>query len=891
MAWYRRIWNMMRGERLSGDVARELSFHLAELADELESRGMSREAAEREAERRFGNPVLQKERTRDVDVVVWLESLGRDVRLAARGLLRSPGFAAVAVLSLALGIGANTAIFSLTNALLLKSLPVQHPERIVKLTMGEDDDYFTNPQWEEIRDRQTVFSGVLAHGTRHLNLNAGGLARRAQTSVVSGSFFGTLGVQPAAGRLFQPSDDVRGCGGSAVVSAGFAEREYGSVAAAVGKVLSPEGHPFPIIGVTDPAFAGIEVGSSTDLYLPLCTLAITENDPAALDARSRWYLQVLGRLKPGVSAGQAGAAMRAASPAVFEATVPTDWPADDQASYRARTLDVQSAATGLSPLRESYGRALLVLMAIVGVVLLIACANIANLLLARAAARQQDSAIRRAIGAGRGRLVRQLLTESLMLSLVGAAAGVLFAVWASRLLVRFLASGERDVWLNLSLDGRVLGFTIAVAVLTGVLFGIVPALRSSRADPQDTLRGGGRGFVGGRPHRMGRALVVAQVALSMALIAAAGLLLGTFRTLSTLDPGFDREGVLIVDADFAGADMTPERREAARAEVLRRLRGAPGVASASVAKLTPVSGTSWNEEVDAPGFEAQDRMDALAFMNQVAPGYFATMGTALLQGRDFASGDGAGSARVAIVNEAFARKFFGSAPALGRTFRTGRGERASEPITVVGVVQSAKYRSLTEDAPPTAYIPFGQGESWGTAYSFVVRGTGRPSALAAGATGAVTGVDPSASVDLTTMGDRLSASLVRSRLLASLSGFFGLLALLLSVIGLYGTMSYSVTRRRGEIGVRMAMGAAARQVVRMVFGEASRLVAAGIVLGLAIALATTRFLGTFLYGLDATDPTVMALAALTLAAVAAGAAMLPALRAARLPPMAALRQE
>ncbi len=891
MAWHDRLWNAARPERLSRELDREMDFHLSERVDELIAGGMAPEKARREAARRFGNRTSLKERTRDVDVLVWLESLVADVRYAVRGLIRSPGFAAVAIVSLALGIGANTAIFSLTNALLLKALPVRAPAELLQVTIGEDGPSFTNPQWEEIRGRQRVFSSVFAYTDRRFNLSTGGEARRVPGALVSGAFFATLGITPAAGRLLQPSDDVRGCPAVAVVSDGFARRSYGGEAEAVGRAVSLEGHPFQIAGVSSAGFFGVKVGTSVDIYAPLCALEILSG-PGILDERGRWFLEIVGRLKPGVSPAQAGAAVQAMAAGVFEATLPSAWSEEHQREYLANQLSVKEAGTGLSELRGRYGRALVTLLIVVGVVLLIACANIANLLLARAATREHESAIRRAIGASRGRIVRQLMTESLLLAVTGAAAGVLFSRWASRLLVSFLSTGRRQVWLDLSIDGRVLAFTAGVAVATGVLFGLVPAWRSGRVSPQATMRGGGRGILGRKGRRRaGRALVVGQVALSLALVAGAGLLVGTFRTLSTLDPGFSREGVLVVQADLRSAGLGGERADVTRDELLRRLRALSGVASVSASFNTPVSNSMWNQRIEAAGYTPRSERDDYAYFNQVTDGYFATMGTPLLAGRDIAPLDGRGSARVAVVTEAMARRFFGSTDPVGRTFRTGGAEHWSDPIEVVGVVGDAKYNSLTEEPPPTAFIPFGQVEDGPPDLALEVRGFGTPAALVPGVKAAVAEVSPAITLDITTLADQLSSSLARPRLLATLSGFFGGLALLLAVIGLYGTMAYGVTRRRGEIGIRMALGAVRHRVVRMVVGEAGRLVLAGIALGVALSLAGTRVLASFLYGVEADDPLTLAGAAALLLAVALGAALLPAWRASRVQPMETLRDD
>ncbi len=890
MAWYHRVWNVVRPERHSQELDREIEFHLAERTDELIAQGMAPEEAAREAARRFGNPMLQKDRTRDVDVFVWLESLVADVRYALRGLRRSPVFTLVAVLSLALGIGANTAIFSLTNALLLRTLPVREPDALMQITFGDGGETFTNPLWEEIRDRQTVFSGAFAYGQRAFNLTTGGLVRRAAGAMVSGGFFPTLGVVPEAGRLLDSSDDVAGCPAVAVVSDSFARREYGG-AGAVGRTLSLDGQSFPVVGVIEPSFTGVSVGARMDVYVPLCTVPLLEGKPEILQERSTWYLSLLGRLKDGVTPDQAKAQLGAVAPAVLRATLPERWSKDSQARYLERTLDARPAATGLSDVRSRYGRALAILMGVVALVLLIACANIANLLLARAASRREESAIRQALGAGRARLVRQLLTETVVLSLLGAVLGALFAGWASRLLVSFLSTGERPIWLDLSPDGRVLAFTLAVAVVTGILFGLAPAWLAAGADPGTTTRSASRGRIrGGTRHRAGKLLVLGQVALSLVLVTAAGLLVGSFRTLSTLDPGFRRDGVLLVNADFTNTGFDDAQRTVARGAMLDALRALPEVESASVSMITPVSGIMWNEDVVTDGFTPKDRDEPLAYFNTVSDDYFETLGTPLLTGRDLTTTDDDAAPRVAVVNQAFADRFFGGASPLGKTFATRSGDTTNDPVTVVGVVGNAKYTSLTEDPPPTVYLPFGQGDVFGTRRTYALRTSAPPAALLGAIKDAAARINAGITLEVKPLSDQLSSSLTRARLLATLSGFFGGLALLLAVIGLYGTLSYAVTSRRGEIGVRMALGATAREVIRMVFSEAGLLILGGLALGAVLALATTRLLATFLYGVEATDPLTLAVAAAVLAATALGAALLPATRAAAVEPIDVLRE-
>jgi putative ABC transport system permease protein len=532
-----------------------------------------------------------------------LDAIMQDVRYAIRGLRSSPGFAAVAILSLALGIGANTAIFSLIDSLLLKALPVSHPEQLLQVTMGEDA-YFTNLIWEQLRDRQDVFSGIFAYGMAggRFNLAAGGEARYAHGNVVSGQFFDTLGLKAMIGRTFTMADDRRGCRGTAVLSYGFWRREYGGHADVVGKTISLDNHPFEILGVIGPGFTGVDVGSDRDLYVPVCAEKIIRGETWELGP-----FRVIGRPKPGISAGQAEARLKTLAPQIFEGTVPAKLKPEARESYRKRTFDTQMAANGLSFIRKEYRQALIVLMAIVGMVLLIACANVANLLLARSAARQREIAIRMALGSGRGRLMRQLLTESLVLSLTGAALGILFAQWGARLLVGLLSTGWNKVFLNLSIDSHVLAFTAGVAILTGLLFGLAPAWRATRVDPQSAMKANARGVIEGAKFGLGRALVVVQVALSLVLVVGAGLMLATFFRLETLDPGFEREHVLLVDVDLRNGHYPPARRSAVFGEMLGHLRALPGVRSASASAATPIDNSIEVHDLQVEGYTSKGK--------------------------------------------------------------------------------------------------------------------------------------------------------------------------------------------------------------------------------------------------------------------------------------------
>ncbi|HWA59364.1 MAG TPA: ADOP family duplicated permease, partial [Gemmatimonadales bacterium] len=667
MGLLNRVWNALRPSRLSSDLDRELAFHLQETTDRLVESGMSPEAAAREAARRFGHRPTVKDRTRDMDIAVWLESLLADIRYAFRSLRGTPGFTLVAVLSLGLGIGANTAIFSLVDTVLLKSLPVAEPEQLVKLAMGDpQNDVFTNPLWEAIRDQDRTFNGAFAFGTDRFNLATSGPARMVNSTLVSGGYFSTLAIQPALGRLLQPADDRRGCAGLAVVSYGFWQREFAGARDILGRQLALNRHPFTIIGVAPRSFSGVEVGHAPQVYVPLCAEPLLNTQHSMLDERSAWWLQIMGRLPEGVSLAQAGQQLAAAAPGIYAATLPANWGEENKKDYLGRTLSVTAAPTGVSDVRMQYRTALMVLMALVGVVLLIACANVANLLLARAASRRREIAMRLAIGASRGRVIRGALTESVLLACLGAGVGLVFARWSSRLLAGLIGNGRVPVSLDLPLDLRLFGFSLGLAVLTGLLFGVGPAWRSIRVDVHAVLKsGGGAVTPAGHSLSAGKALVVGQVALSLVLVAVAGLLLGTFRTLATSDPGFRRDGVVLAQVDWATAGLEGPARQVATRDLLDRLRAAPGIDAAGASVITPVSGRGWNSFVLITGYEPSSRFDNLVWFNGVTDGYFSTLGTPLLAGRDVAPTDLANTPRVAVVNRAFAKKFFGERNPVG----------------------------------------------------------------------------------------------------------------------------------------------------------------------------------------------------------------------------------
>ncbi|HEY0152644.1 MAG TPA: ABC transporter permease [Longimicrobium sp.] len=889
MGWFKRFANLGRRDGVTHEIDRELDFHLAELADELMAGGMSEEEARREARRRFGNPAVQRERTRDVDVMVWLESMGADLRYAFRSLRASPGFALAAVLSLALGIGANTAIFSLVDAVLLRSLPVSRPEELVQVTMAGGQDHFTNPLWEELRGRQNAFSSVMAFSSDRFEMSRGGESRRVEGAWVSGAYFSTLGVAPAAGRLLAPADDRPGCPAVAVLGHDFWRSAFGGDRGVVGRTISLEGQPVEVVGVAAKGFTGVEVGRADKVFVPIC--ALDAMDPAGdggLSERSRWFLRIIGRRADGLGDAALATRLAAIAPATFAATLPGDWDENGKREYLRNRLEVLPAAHGNSALRERYRTALLALMGVVALVLIVACANVANLLLVRATARRREIAVRVAIGAGRSRVIRQLLTESLVLATFGAALGVLFAVWSSRFLVRLLSTPANPVWLDLSPNARVLGFAAVVTALTTLLFGLAPAWQAARGDPHALLRGQGRGTDSALGAGAGRALVVGQIALSMVLVVSAGLLVSSFSRLQRLDPGFDRQGVLTVSVDASARQLPPAAQRALQGQILDGLRALPGVRGAGASALTPIGDGMWNTMVTVAGFQPARREDGIVWMNAVSEDYFAALGTRLLAGRDFTPADREGSAPVAVINESLAKRFFGGTSAVGRQLKYD-GPGGGLDVQVVGVVEDAVYRSLREGGEATLYVAIRQQPD--VPLTFVVRADGAPAALVRPVGALLADAAPGAVFRFRTLSDQVAASLLRERLLATLAGFFGGLALLLAVLGLYGTVAYSVARRSSEIGIRMALGAPGRRVVRMVLGDVVRMVAPGVVLGIALSLAMSRFVSSFLYGLEATDPAVMGVAALVLALAALVAGAVPASRAARVDPMVAVRAE
>ena len=817
-----------------------------------------------------------------------------DLRDAWRSLRATPVVSVLAVLSLALGIGANTAVFSILDSLLLRSLPVRDPQRLVLLTIGDEGNWsWTNPQWEQIRERRDLFNGAFAYSTTRFNLASGGETQPVDGIQASGAFFDVLGVNPVLGRLLRVSDDKRGggdAGAVAVLSYGFWQRRYGGAPSVLGQTLTLDGVPFTVVGVTPASFSGLEVGTAFDVVVPLGTEPLLRGAESELDRRSSWWLSLMARLKPGQTLEDANRAFRATQPAVRAATMPTDWPANELDSYLKERFRVAFGATGDSSLRERYQKPLAALMVIVGLVLLIACANIANLLLARATARRHEVSVRLALGAPRWRIARQYLVESLLLAAMGTLFGTLLARWGAALLVRAISTQRMHVSLDLSTDWRVLAFTIAATVTTALLFGTVPALRSMRVQAGEALKEEGRGVAGERRFAPSGVMLVAQVALSLVLIVAAGLFVRTFTSLASRSLGFDRERMVVARLD--GERCAPDAKDLQ--PLFEQVRAAvstlPGVTLAATSVVTPVGNSTWMWAVQVNDETPTGEQLKSVYVNFVSPKWFATYQTPILSGRDFDDRDRAGAPEVVMVNQAFVRRFIGNRQPLGMRISQTRAQNPPPPAEIVGVVADAVYRNLRDAVPPTIYFPLAQIDRVPTAVSLTFRAAGAASAsLNREVSKAAVRVNPRFALTFRSLSRQVDDSITQERLVAMLSAFFGLLALLLAGLGLYGIASYSVTRRRTELGIRLALGASPSRLTGTVLGRIGVLVAIGLALGTGLSLWAATLARTLLFGLEPRDPLTLTGAALALASVSLLAGLVPARRATTVDPAVVLR--
>ncbi len=915
--WSDEIRRRLAGLRIDpsreASIVEEISQHLDERYRELVARGAAPEAARRSTIEELAGAALSAALKDTLprpapprtpppeDGGGFLKGLGKDLRHGARRLRLEPGFALIGILSLALGIGANTAIFQLLDAVRLRSLPIARPDALLNVRIGPREEgrtgsftthfpQLTSTLFDRLRAEQKAFSSLSVWASNRVNLASGGEARYVNALWVSGTFFDTVGVAPLRGRLLGPADDLPGCPTpSVVLSEQFWRRELGGRELSPGQTVALEGRRFEIAGITPARFFGLEVGYAYDVALPTCAEDLLADKPRT-HSRSAWWLSAVGRLAPGWTLEKANAHLAVISKGIFEASLPESYDAADAKSFLAMKLTAVPASTGFSDLRDDYSDPLWMLLGLSALVLLIACANIANLMIARASARRREIAVRLALGASRARLVRQLLAESFVLAGAGALAGVALARWLSRVLLSFLSTRDTQWFVRMPLDVRLLAFTTGVAVATCLLFGLLPALQASRTDPIEAMKAAGRGIAGGGGKlSVRRALVVSQVALSLVLLVGSLLFVRSLRNLLTLDAGFRRDHVVVVTADHTRLRVPPEGRVALRGRTLERVRAIPGVADAALARLAPLGGRYWNEHISVEGTEIRRQN---ANFNQVGPGYFRALGMPLVAGRDFTEQDDAAGEPVAIVTQTFARKYLAGASPLGRTLQIdNQGGDTVQRFRIVGLARDAKYYNLREDFTPIVFLSQAQDREPRPWFSILVRSDLPLSTLLPALTSAIGAVNPDIDLEYETLSDILRDGLLRERLMASLSAFFGFLAALLAMVGLYGVVSFMVVRRRNEIGVRVALGATRHDIHLLVLREAGTLVAIGLAIGIALAVAAAHLARSLLYGLTPNDPATIVLASLGLTAVAAAASVLPAHRAATLDPVTALRED
>jgi predicted permease len=901
---------------ITGDVSRdadiieELAQHLSTRFDELVGNGVTEQQALDlvVAELRNGGDlrraIRKADRARPAAPVLppahsagLLRDIGHDLRYAVRMLRHSRGFALVAILTLALGMGANAAVYQLVEAVLLRPLPVKDPQQLVTVALadtsrrvgrqGTQFPALTNTVWEHLRENHAALDDVMAWSPSPLQLGEEVTAGTARGLFVSGEFFKVLGVMPHLGRVFMLSDDHRACGTpGAVVSYGFWQRWFGGDPTVIGKTIGLNGHPVEVIGVTPPGFFGVEVGREYDVAVPLCSHAVLGQERNWLENGLTWWVTVMGRMKPDQSPEQVNAGLQASSPSIFEATLPPGIQPEDAQDYRTLTLRATPAVTGLSLVRDRYGSPLVILLITTGLVLLIACTNLANLALARTSAREQEFSLRLAIGASWSRLVRQLMVENALLTTVGALAGLALGGILSRSLIGFL---DPALSLDLRVDIRMIGFMVLASTLTCLTFGLIPAWRASRVAAAEAMKAGARtvaGRHGGAWTR--RMLVIAQVALSLVLAFGALLFAATLRNLLAVDMGFQTADVLLVRINSSRLSVLPGARSAFKRDLLDRVRTIPGIKEAAEVRHVPMSGTGTTMEFWRDGDDPAMRQGLR--VNRVTDDYFRLMSIRLMAGRPFTPDESMTSARVAIVNPSFLSAFNLGGNPIGKTLRAG-DPLNPETYEIVGLIPDTKYLSLREQARPIVFLPVDPVGDSRPFTDLVVRSVLPPGQLRAAIRQGVAGKSPLLGVDVQAYDDTIRRQIGPERLMGVLSAFFGGLSLLVAAIGLYGVMSYLVAQRTNEIGVRVALGAGRGHVVGLVLREATFLSGTGLALGSAIALAGANLVRSLVFGVGPRDVLPIVLSCMLLGAVAVLASLVPAWRASRVEPLIALRRQ
>jgi predicted permease len=888
-----RLRALVLRRRRDNELDEEIQTHLSLIAEDEMRRGLSRADATARAKAAFGGVANVKETYRDQRGLPVLETFLQDARFAFRGLRKNPAFAATAILTLGLGIGANTAIFSLIDALMLRRLPVERPHELIRLkTIGQrgTDDNFSYSALRQFREGGAHVVDILAaNATRSIRATVDGEPELVNRKSVSGNYFAVLGVPATAGRILTAADDNAGGPAVTVISHRYWTRRFGQDHRAIGRTVTIGPTVFTIAGVAAPGFLGETVGEAPDIWTPLT--ADVGRPADVWTGHSTTWLRLFGRRRPTTTVDDA----RAALEPIFTTMTHEMAAATKIASFRNQALQsrlgIEEGSRGFSPVRERLGDPLYVLMAIVGLVLLIACANVANLLLARAAARAREMSLRVALGAGRLRLIRQLLVESLLLSVLGGGVGLLLGLWGAGSLVALASNTPLPLRFDVHLNMRMLAFTAFVSFATAIVFGLLPALRSARPNLVPALKDAPALNMRRSGFRLGRSLVIGQIALSLVLLVGAGLFVRSLMNLRSIDLGFNPDRVLVLRADIsaAGSKLPLDERRNIYARAIERAERVPGVRGASLSVVGLLSDNNWGNRITVEGRTAPSDEPERTFANAISPGYFEVTGMQVLRGRPFSDADRANAPPVAVVNETFARQFFNDPSPIGR--RVGLGAPAKIMMEIIGVVSDAKYSSMRESAAPMLYVPFTQydGQLLG---QLQVRTAADPAALASQLRRELGSVDGRmAVVDVMEMQDAVDASLLGETLIAKLSSLFGVLALLLSAVGLYGVVAYMSAQRTVEIGIRMAMGADHRSVVWLVLRQVLILVLAGIGVGAPAAFFVSRLVGSQLYGMTPHDPVAIVLSVVTLSTVALVAGCIPARRASKVNPIVALRAE
>jgi predicted permease len=899
---WRKLAFLRHRREFENDLDEEMRFHLEMRAQKIGDRDQAR--------KQFGNVGILKEVSREMWGWSSLERLFQDLRYAVRQLARNPGFAAVAVLSLALGIGANTAIFSIIDHVMLRLLPVSHPEEL--MTLGRNGRSYSYPMFEKIRDRNQAFSAVLGnHLMPEMEVTIDGSKSYAMGELVTGNYFPELGVGAAIGRVIVPEDDrAAESGPVAVISHAYWMRVFAGSVNVLGKKVqirsattngstggldvydaghrsSTSGAEVTIVGVAPAAFLGDTAGLVADIWVPITMQpAVMPGRPFLKQPSARW-VRMIARRKPGISEPQARASLLVTWRQILTEEAGSKITEEDKREIAQFSPDIESGAKGFGGVRRGLSQPLLVLMAVVGLVLLIACLNVANLLLARATTRRKEITVRLSMGASRVRLIRQLLTESLVLAVAGGVAGVICAPAASRLLITMLSNLERSIDVPFETDWRTLGFTAGIAVLTGLLFGLAPAIRGTRVSLAEMLKDASRGAAGSRVG-MAKGLVAVQVAVSMVLLVGSGLFLRTLANLRSEDVGFNPDGLVMMRVDPVSAGYRGDAVGRSMQALLERVRGLPGVRLATFSENGLFSGSESGERIeDIEGYTAHSDEERVCAFDQAGPQYFTNVGIPILLGRDFNERDQPGAPHVAVINETMAKFYFKETSPIGKHFTASKVR-----LEIVGVARDIHDHDHREAPLRRFYVSYFQPIDAITTANFEIRTAGNPGAVMSMLRKEVTSFDRNLPI-LSVKEERelMDSDLVYESLLARLSAVFAALAIVLATIGLYGVMSYAVSRRTNEIGIRMALGAAASSVRSMVLRESILLIGAGSVIGIGAALGLTRLIKSFLYGLSAMDPIAFGAAAVLLIAVGALAGYLPARRASKIDPMIALRYE